>query len=110
MAGVDETDQTVWAAVGFVHGVPQHAVVAPAVRAGKCVDRHHLDEVDAEIDQVVQLVDGRIESAGRREGADVQLVDHRALHRAAGPVAVRPILRIGLPHLRVLVHSVGLAR
>ena len=89
MAGVDESDQPVGSAVGFVHRVPQHAVVAPAVRAGKRVDRHHLDEIDAEIDQIVELFDRRVEGARRRERADVQLVDHRALHRTAGP-AVRP--------------------
>ena len=65
MAGVDETDQTVWAAVGFVYGVPQHAVIAPAMCAGKRIDRHHFDEVDAEVDQVVQLADGRIETCRR---------------------------------------------
>ncbi len=106
MAGIHEAHQTVWATIGFVHGVPQHAVIAPAVRAGERVDRHHLDEIHAELDQVVELVDRRVESAGRGEGSDVQLVDHRALRRAAGPAGVGR--RRALPQLRALVHSLGL--
>ena len=65
MAGVDEADQPVGSAVRLVHRVPQHAVVAPAVRAGKRVDRHQFDEVDAEVDQIVKLVDRRVEGARR---------------------------------------------
>ena len=110
MAGVDEPDQPVGAAVRFVHGVPEHAVVAPAVRAAERVDRHQLDEVDAEIDQIVQLLDRRVEGAVRGERADVQFVDHRALDRAARPVAVGPRVGRRLPQLRALVHAVGLAR
>ena len=65
VAGVDEPHQAVGAAVRFVHRVPEHAVVTPAVRAAERVDRHQLDEVDAEIDQVVQLLDRRVEGALR---------------------------------------------
>ena len=53
VAGVDEPHQCVGAAVGFVHAVPQHAVIAPAMCAGEGVDRHQFDEVDPEIDQIV---------------------------------------------------------
>lgn len=55
MACVDEPDQTVGAAVGFVHAVPQHTVISPTAGSGKGIDRHQLDEVDSEIDQVIQL-------------------------------------------------------
>ena len=65
VAGLDEPHQAVGAAVRFVHGVPQHTVVTPAVRAGERVDRHQFDEVDAEIDELVQLFDGRVEGALR---------------------------------------------
>ena len=109
VAGVDEPHQPVGPAVRFVHRVPEHAVVTPAVRAAERVDRHQLDEVDAEIDQVVQLLDRRVERAARRERADVQLVDDPALDRAACPVVVGPGVRRGLPQLRALVHTVGLA-
>jgi hypothetical protein len=90
VAGVDEPDQAVRAAVRFVHAVPQHAVVSPAVGSGERVDRHQLDEVDPEIDQIVQLFDRGVEGPLAGEGSDVQLVDHRAFHRPAGPVAVGP--------------------
>src|SRR5208337_5150326 len=43
VAGIDEPDQSVGAAVAFVHAVPQHAVIAPAVGAGEGVDRHQFD-------------------------------------------------------------------
>ncbi len=99
MAGVDEPDQPVGTAVRLVHRVPEHAVVAPAMCAAECVDRHQLDEVDAEIDQIVQLVDRRVERAVRRERADVQLVDDRALDGPALPVGVGPRVGGGLPQL-----------
>ncbi len=108
VAGVDEPDQAVGAAVGFVHAVPQHAVVPPAAGAGERVDRHQLDEVDSEIDQVVQLFDGGVQRAGAGEGADVQLVDHRAFDRPAGPIAVGPGGAGRVPQLRAGVHPVGL--
>ena len=82
VAGVDEPHQPVGAAVGLVHRVPQHAVVTPAVGAAERVDRHQLDEVDAEVDEVVELVDRRVEGAVGGERADVQFVDHRALDRS----------------------------
>jgi hypothetical protein len=41
------------------------------VRTAERVDRHELDEVDTEIDQVIQLVDGRVECALWSEGADM---------------------------------------
>ena len=110
MARVDEPHQCVRPAVRFVHRVPQHAVVAPAVRSAEGVDRHHFDEVDAEIHQIVQLLDRRVESAARSERADVQFVDHPALDRGARPVVVGPCVGIGPPELRAGMHTVGLAR
>ena len=48
VAGVDEALVGRRAAVLLLHGVPEHAVVAPVVRAVERVDRQQLDEVDAE--------------------------------------------------------------
>ncbi|COV66511.1 Uncharacterised protein [Mycobacterium tuberculosis] len=112
MACVDEPDQTVGAAVGFVHAVPQHTVISPTAGSGKGIDRHQLDEVDSEIDQVIQLFDGGVERASRGERADVQLVDHRALDRPPRPASVGPgstKLAGRLPPLGACVHPVGLA-
>ena len=89
VAGVDQSHQSVRAAVGFVHRVPQHPVVAPAVGSVERVDRHEFDEVDPEVHQVVQSFDGRVEGALGGEGADVQFVDHRALDRASRPLRRR---------------------
>ena len=54
--------------------IPEHAVIAPAVHPAERVDRHELDEVDAEIYQIVELLDRGVERADRSERADVQLV------------------------------------
>ena len=90
VAAVDEPLVAVGAAVRLVHGRPQHAVVAPVVGAVDGVDRHHLDEVDADRAQVVQAPERRVEGALRGEGADVELVDHRARQLATGPAVVGP--------------------
>ncbi len=93
VGGVDEALEALGAAVGLVHGPQRHTVVPPAVLAGERADGHQLDEVDAQLDQVVQPFGGRLEGAGGREGADVQLVQHRSGQRAAAPAGVRPVER-----------------
>jgi hypothetical protein len=110
VAGVDESDQSVGPAVRFVHRIPEHAVITPPVRAAKRVDRHYLDEIHAQIHQVVQLLDRRVEGAVGSERADVQFVDHPAFDRAALPVAVGPRVGRRLPELRSRVHTLRLAR
>ncbi len=110
VAGVDEAHQRVGAAVGFVHAVPQHPVVSPTVAAGKGIHRHQLDEVHAEVHQIVQLVDGGVEGPGAGERAQVQLVDYRPFDRPAGPPGVGPRHARRVPQLRAGVHALGLAR
>ena len=78
VAAVDEPLVAGRAAVRLVDRVPQHAVVAPVVDAVHRVDRHQLDEVDAERAQVVEPPERRVERPLRGEGPDVELVDHRA--------------------------------
>jgi len=63
MAGVDKPDQAIGPAVRLVHRIPTHAVITPAVCPAERVDRHQLDEFDAQIDQIVQLLDRRVERA-----------------------------------------------
>ena len=66
MAGVDEALEGVRAAVGLVDGVRVHAVVPPAVLSREGGDRHQLDEVDTELDEVVEVPDRGVEGALRR--------------------------------------------
>ncbi len=107
VAGVDEPLEAVRAAVGLVHSAPQDTVVTPALDAVEAVDRHDLDERDAEIHQVVELLDRRVERAGLGERADVQLVDHSARQRPARPALVGPLE--GVPvDARRLVHAARL--
>ncbi len=90
VAGVDEALQAVRAAVRLVHGVPGDAVVAPVPDPVHPVHRQDLDMRDAEVDEVVQPLDRGVERAVRSEGADVQLVEHRAGQVAPRPVGVLP--------------------
>ncbi len=57
VGGVDEALVRRRAAVLLVDCRPQHAVVAPVVGAVEGVDRQQLDQVDAECDEVVELLD-----------------------------------------------------
>ena len=84
-ARVDEALQRRRAAVGVVHGVEVDAVVAPAPAPGERGDRHELDDVDAEVDEVVEPADGGVQGALGRERADVQLVEDRAEGVAPAP-------------------------
>jgi hypothetical protein len=90
MCCVDKALESLRSAIGLVYGPERHPVVAPAVGAGKGADRHHLDQVDTELDQVVEPGGGGVEGALGGEGADVQLVQHAAGQRAALPGTRRP--------------------
>jgi hypothetical protein len=104
----DEAAEAVGAAVVLGHREPQHAVVAPAARAVEGVDRQHLDVGDAELDEVVEPLDGVVERAAGGERPDVHLVDHRARKRPPGPHLVAQRRRGRVPHPRRGVHPVGL--
>ena len=62
---------------------------SPSCGAVEGVDRHQLDEVHAESDQMVQPVDRGVERSLGGEGPDVQLIDHPAGELTAGPAAGR---------------------
>src|SRR6185437_13510906 len=53
-------------------------------------DRHQLDHGHAEVAEVVEPLDRRVERSPRGERAQVQLVDHRPVQRRAPPAAVAP--------------------
>ena len=90
VAGVDEALVRRRPAVRLGDREPVDAVVAPVAGAVERVDRHQLDQVDADRAQVVELLDRGVEGALGREGADVELVDHRAGELSAGPGVVGP--------------------
>ena len=109
MGGVDEAAVGLGAAVVFLHGVPEHTVVAPVVGAVEAVDGQQLDVRDAEADEVGQLRDRGVERALGSEGADVQFVDEAARERPARPVLVGPGEGCRVVPRRQLVHPVRLA-
>ena len=108
VAGVDEPLERVRTAVVLGHGVPAHAVVAPVAVAVDGVDGQHLDQVDPEGDEVVELLDRRVEGAAVGERADVELVEHAAGQLTAGPGVVGPEERVVVVEPRRRVHAGGL--
>ena len=79
MGSVDELLEAGRAAVGVLGGVQIHPVVSPAASAGDLGDRHDLDGLHPEFDEVVEAIDGGGEGALLGEGADVHLVEHSSL-------------------------------
>ena len=68
-AWIDERLDAVRAAVGRVHGVPLHAVVAPVPHTVDGVDGQHLDMRDPESHEVVETIDRCNERGAWGEGA-----------------------------------------
>src|SRR5207245_1213241 len=90
MAGIDQTLHRLWTAVGVMRGEKVDAVVTPAPRAGELGHRHDLDRIHAELDQLGEALDRRIECSGGGERADVKLVEDEAGKWAAAPAGVAP--------------------
>ena len=108
VGGVDEAPQAVGAAVGVLHRVGEHAVVAPVAPARELRDRQQLDRGDPVPCELGQARDDRVEGALGREGADVQLVDDQAGpvrwgEAVVGPREGRRVVDGGRP-----VHALGL--
>ena len=59
VARIDEAFQAFWPAVLVMRRVQVDAVVTPAALAGELDHRHQLDRVDAERDEVVEMIDRR---------------------------------------------------
>src|SRR5690606_12691792 len=70
VAGVDEALVALGSAVPLVNGVPENTVVAPVVRAVESVDRKHLDEIDPDGGEVVELGCCGVEGSLGGERAD----------------------------------------
>ncbi len=90
VAGVDESFESHRSAVRVLGGKRIDPVIAPVAFAGELGHGHELNGGNAESRQVVQPLNGRIESACRGERADVQFIDDIAVQGKAAPVAVCP--------------------
>jgi hypothetical protein len=88
VGGVDEALEAVRPPVRLVRGIPAGAVVAPVVLAVERVHRQQFHQVDAEVDEVVQSLDGGVEGALGRERTDMHLVEDGTGQLPAGPGAV----------------------
>ena len=109
VGGVDEALEPVGPAVGVVGGEQVDAVVPPAAIAGELDHRQQLEVGDAEVDEVGQLLDRRLERPLRRERADVGLVDQRSRQRRRPPPqVVGPLEGAVVDEPRRTVHAVGL--
>ncbi len=108
VGAVDEAAEVVGRAVQPGRREQVDAVAAPAETAGELGDRHHLDGGDAQVRQRRQLSGGRLPGPLRREGADVQLVEHLPVAADAAPVVVGPREAGRVDHLRGPVRPVGL--
>ena len=79
------------ATVGALRGEEIDADIAPSLPAGELRDRHELDGVDAQVEEVVEACDRGVERAFWCERADVQLVDDCRAERKPSPyVEVAP--------------------
>ncbi len=110
MCRVDEAHQILGPAVEMRRREPVHSVVAPASRARELVDRHHLDNGDAERGQLRQPLDRRRPRSFRGEGAGVQLVEHRLFDDRAPPRGVGPRKAAEVDDLGRAVRALGLKR
>src|SRR5450631_504541 len=96
VAGINETFQTVRAAIDLVLGEPEHAVIPPVPLPVEVVDRQDLHVGNAQPYEVVEPFDRGIEGASCRERADVQLVEHGAGKAMSGPAGVGPGKVVGI--------------
>ena len=105
--GVDQAFQPLGPAIGDVRRIEQHAVIAPAARAGELRHGAELDGRHADVGEVLEMIADAVEGAAPREGADVQLVEHRLVPGAAAPLAA-PLVGLGVDEDRWPVHIAGL--
>jgi hypothetical protein len=78
MTVVDQPIETGRTPIGVVWSEKIYTVIPPSAIAREFGDRHKLDGVDAERDEVGKMVDHAVESARRREGPDMQLIKDEA--------------------------------
>ena len=76
MRFVDQALQIVRATVVRMAGIGKNTVVISVAMAGKRADGHELQRCNAELDEMIELVDHALERPGAREGAHMQLVEN----------------------------------
>src|SRR5438874_12191259 len=91
----------------MLNGIGRDTVISPVSRAGKGGDRHQLDKGDTKFAQVRQALDSSIERAGRREGANVKLVDDGITEFQAAPTGIAPGEAIWIDDLGGAMNSFG---
>ena len=92
----------------MMRGEEVDAVVAPSAIAREFGNRHQLDVRDAELGQMVEAIDRRIEGSRRREGANMQLIHDRGIERRGIPAGVGPGEVGMIDDARAAVHAVRL--
>ena len=65
MSGIDKAAKRGGTAVIGLHGVEADAIISPVAGAGNGVDGHQFDGGDAEVAEVVEAEDGRVEGSLR---------------------------------------------
>ena len=102
---VDEACKPLRPAVGLVRRRRVQPVVAPAARAGKRRDRHHLDRGHAELRERAQVPDRRVERPLLGERPDVELIEHELVECRTHGLEVE-LRRV--EHARDAAHAVRL--
>src|SRR5579862_5989020 len=85
-----------------------HAIVSPVAQARELSDRHQFDCRDAEISQISEVRDERVERAFLRVRADVKLVEDAAFQGDAFPITIPPSKRSCIHNLRWAVYALRL--
>ena len=91
VTAIDKLLQAVRSAVTVLNCVREDSVVSPAVSTREGGHRQYLDEVHAEIYQVIEPLNRGLEGARRGERADVQLVDKLAEQLPPSPAFGLPV-------------------
>src|SRR5215469_5528353 len=108
VARLDKSLQRVRQTILRRRGIEKHAVVTPITGAGKRSDRHQLDRSCAELDDMIEMLDGSGEAAAAGESAEMQLVNDNLFPTAAAPAGIAPIIRPRIDDLARTVHALGL--
>src|SRR6185295_5402749 len=90
VAGVDQALEPLRTSIGVVRRVKIDTIVSPTAASGKFCHRHQLDMTDAEVNQIIEFIDGRDEGSFRCEGSDMKLVDRGGRKRRRLPSSIRP--------------------
>jgi hypothetical protein len=105
---VDEPRERLGPAVRDVRGKRVQPVVAPAAVARERRNGHHLDGRDAELLQLAQMLDSRVERPLGAERPNVQLIEHELVEPHSLPRRRAPAEVPGVEHPRRSLHALRL--